>query len=271
MMKKYSLLLLIISGIIGTIMMLGNAGGVALIQKLDRTASPLSNGPCQECHSSGNFNTSVDIKLISDGNPVTKYIPGTVYTFQVVINANQNAQQFGFQAVALQGPGNSQAGTFQNPPTGIAVRTVNNRSYPEQKFPSLVDTFRLEWLAPVAGTGDVKLYAAGVATNANGNSAGDGAAFSSLTIQEDGASFITDNRPTGFRIVSLVPGQFIQLQVPDQAGEIALYDLQGRLIQTAKHQGTDQLQVDLHTQMSGIYLLQWRGPAGMWTEKILIP
>ena len=129
-------------------MMLGNAGGVALVQKLDRTASPLSPGPCQECHSNGNFNPTVNIKLIEGGNPVTTYIPGNVYILQVVINANQNAQQFGFQAVALHGSGNLQAGTFQNPPVGIAVRTVNNRSYPEHKFPSLLDTFRLEWLAP---------------------------------------------------------------------------------------------------------------------------
>lgn len=270
-MKNYSLLLLIISGIIATIMMLGNAGGVALIQKLDRTASPLSPGPCQECHSNGNFNPTVNIKLIEGGNPVTTYIPGSVYILQVVINANQNAQQFGFQAVALQGSGNLQAGTFQNPPVGIAVRTVNNRSYPEHKFPSLLDTFRIEWMAPPVGTGDVKLYAAGVATNANGNSAGDGAAFSNITIQEEGASSVVDNQPTRFQILSHIPGHFVDLQLPDQQGVITLVDLQGRFISTKKHQGTDQIRLDLNAQITGIYLLHWRGPSGMWTEKIFIP
>ncbi len=252
-------------------MMLGNAGGVALVQKLDRTASPLSPGPCQECHSNGNFNPTVDIKLISGGVPVTSYIPGTVYILQVVINANQNAQQFGFQAVALHGAANLQAGSFQNPPLGIAIRTVNNRSYPEHKFPSLQDTFRLEWLAPAGGTGNVKIYAAGVASNANGNSGGDGAAFSNITIEEDGASSLENSRPTGFKILALIPGQFIDLQLPDQQGVVTLVDLQGRLVNTKSHQGTDRMSMDLNTLIPGIYLLHWRGPSGMWTEKILIP
>ncbi len=257
--------------IFGAILVLGNAGGAALIQKLDRTGSPLSEGPCQACHSNGNFNPNIDIKLMDGGDPVLSYMPGEVYTLQVVVNANPNAQQFGFQAVALHGSGNIQAGTFQNPPVGIAIRTVNNRSYPEQKFPSLQDTFRVEWVAPAAGTGDVKIYAAGVATNANGNSSGDGSAFSNITIQENGASEINNLTAISVQILSHLPGQFIDIQTPDQQGLITLVDLQGRYVQSMHAQGSLPMRIDLQGLMPGIYLLHYRGQTGTWTEKLHIP
>ncbi len=270
-MLQNKTILFVISGMIGMIFLLGNAGGAALVQKTDRTGSPLSPGPCQTCHTSGNFNTSVDAKLLQDNNPVTTYMPGEVYILQVVVNANQNAQQFGFQTVALQGQGNSQAGSFQNPQTGVAVRTVNNRFYPEQQYPSLKDTFRLEWVAPIAGTGDVKFYTAGVATNANGNSGGDGSAFTNMTIQEFGASSVQNSRPDGFEIIAHTAGISIELSVPEVAGQIVIYDLMGNMRSVRPYQGSSQIQIDLTDLNAGAYFLHWRGSTSSWTEKFIVP
>ncbi len=259
------------SGLIGAVFLLGNAGGAALVQKTDRTGSPLSPAPCQTCHSSGKFNTSVDIQLIQGDDPVTTYVPGEVYTLKVIVNANENAQQFGFQAVALSGQGHDQAGTFQNPQTGVAIRSVNNRSYPEQQYPSLKDTFQLEWVAPMAGTGDIKIYSAGVATNANGNSGGDGAAFANITIQEFGVSSIATNRPAGFDIISYLPGNSMVLMVPEQDGQLMIYDLMGRIHHVQSYRGINQVSLDLSSLHSGTYLLHWKGSTSMWTENFFIP
>ena len=262
---------LAMAGVCALVILLGNAGGAALVQKTDRTGSPLSPGPCQACHSSGNFNTSVDIRMLEGGQPVTSYMPGEVYTLRVVVKANQNAQQYGFQAVALAGAGHSQAGTFQNPPIGVAIRTVSNRSYPEHQYPSLKDTFLLDWQAPPAGTGDVRLYAAGVATNANGNSGGDGAAFISTTLTEEGASTVQHSRPEGWAIISHLPGEYLELQVPDTRSSITVYDLHGKVRSVQHLNGTDQIRLDLGGWSAGCYLLVWEGQHTRWTEKIMEP
>lgn len=262
---------LVTAGLIAVIFLLANAGGAALVQKTDRTGSPLSPAPCQTCHSSGKFNTSVEVQLIQGGNPVTAYIPGELYLLQVMVHANENAQQFGFQAVALKGQGNEQAGTFQNPQAGVAVRTVNNRSYPEHQFPSLKDTFRLEWVAPVSGSGTVKFYTAGVATNANGSSSGDGSAFTDITIQEFGVSAVQHNRPAGFEILAHIPGITMDIAVPETAGQLVIYDLMGHVRKDLSYQGTSQLQMDLSSLHAGAYLLHWRGRSSSWTEKFIVP
>ncbi|HRW75957.1 MAG: hypothetical protein H6568_08020 [Lewinellaceae bacterium] len=271
MKKTYSALTPVIAGAIGIIFLLGNAGGVALVQKADRTGSPLSSGPCQACHSSGNFNTSIDLKMLKDNQPITSYMPGEVYTMRVIVKANMNAQQYGFQAVALAGAGHAQAGTFQNPPTGVAIRTVNNRTYPEQQYPSLKDTFQVDWVAPAVGTGDVRVYAAGVATNANGNSNGDGAAFINTTLTEEGASSVQATRPDGWAILSHRPGVFVELQVPGSRSTITIYDLQGSIRSVQHLNGANQVRIDLGGLPAGCYLLAWEGQLARWTEKIVVP
>ncbi|MDV7390195.1 choice-of-anchor V domain-containing protein, partial [Arthrospira platensis SPKY1] len=93
---------------------MGSAGGVANVQKLDMTGSPVSVGVCANCHLNNAFNPSVDLKVLDGETPVTKYVPGQTYTLQVVVKASPNASTFGFQAVALNSAGIGQAGTFQN-------------------------------------------------------------------------------------------------------------------------------------------------------------
>ena len=227
-MKKITTLLLGFTALCAVVLLESNAGGAALVQKADRTGGPLSDGPCQVCHSSGLFNPSIDIQVQQNGMTVDAYQPGEVYTLRVQVNATPNAQQFGFQAVALSGPDDLQAGSFQNAPLGVAVRTVDGREYPEQSFPSLNDTFTVEWVAPLAGTGDVRFYAAGVATNGNGNSAGDGGAFSNLTLPEADPSSVADVEEPTLEILQLVPGQSVTVRLPDATGRLSIFDLSGR-------------------------------------------
>jgi hypothetical protein len=187
-MRHFLLPILVLGSLSTATLFLGNAGGAAQVQKADRTGSPAGFGTCQSCHDNNAFGPSLDLKLLSQGQPVTSYIPGESYTLRVIVKANQNASTFGFQAVALIPGSNAQAGSFKDAPSGVAVRSLNNRQYPEHTFPSQKDTFQLTWVAPAAGTGNVRFYSAGIAANGNGNDGGDGAASANIILTEQAPS-----------------------------------------------------------------------------------
>lgn len=269
MQRRTTLILGAFAALLTAFTFMGSAGGVANVQKLDMTGSPVSVGVCAACHLNNAFNPSVDLKMFDGDVPVTRYIPGQTYTMQVIVKASPNASTFGFQAVALNSVGIGQAGTFQNAPFGTSIRTLNGRSYPEHTFPSLKDTFRLEWVAPAVGFGDVRLFAAGVASNGNGSSSGDGAANASLTLQEDDASSLA--RPDhAVSVIDVVQqGRQLLVTTPDLPGQLSLFDLQGRPGHTLPATGGTS-QISLAGLPAGIWLLQWQSGTQRHTVKLVI-
>lgn len=160
----------------GAIVFLGSSSGPGAVQGQDRTGGPLSANFCGMCHASGAFNPSINVKILQDGNEVNGYIPGETYTMQVTINADMGAQVYGFQAVALSGTDNDQAGSW-TPATGTQVTPLNDRDYIEHSQRSESNVFEIEWTAPASSVGEIRFYSAGVAADNGGNgSGGDGAA-----------------------------------------------------------------------------------------------
>ncbi len=270
-MFKLSTLVLAVFGALLTLTLFwGNAGGAALVQKLDRTGSPLSPGPCQACHSQGNFNPSLDIKLLAADQPVSSYTPGETYTFRVIVNANANASLFGFQAVALFPNGDAQAGTFQGAPTGISIRTVNDRKYPEHTFPSLKDTFSLQWVAPAANSGEVRFYASGVAANGNSNSSGDGSATKSLFISESGPSSTSSDQSEMVGLLAKNINNQLYIECPEIDGNLILADLSGRMIIQQFAPAGHEIIVPTGSMQPGIYIIHWNNGQQIRTRKIVI-
>lgn len=268
MRRNLTLVLSFFALLSGTLIFSGSSGGVALVQKLDRTGSPLSNNfYCSACHLAGQFNPQVHLEVLSGGVPVTTYVPGQTYTVRVVVDASPNASVFGFQTVALSGPDHVQAGIFQNPPTGVAIRTVNNRSYAEHQFPSLKDTFQLSWVAPPANTGQVRLYAAGIAANGNGSDSGDGASRDSLYLQEDGASDVLI--PSAAPLSVMYDGNNLLVQVPVPQGALELWTLGGQSVQQRPVPASGFVQ--LTAPNTGLYLLSWLTEKGRTNQKIFLP
>ncbi len=150
------------------------SGGVAQIQATDRTGSPVAsaNG-CDFCHSGGDYNTSVIVQVLDGELPVTAYDPGETYTFKVTVNAENNPAGYGFQAVALSGDDHVNAGRFGTASLPARVSLLNNRQYFEHQMPSGPNSWSIDWTAPAAGTGEVRIYAAGNAVDGNNSSAGD--------------------------------------------------------------------------------------------------
>jgi hypothetical protein len=198
---KFKYIYISFSVLLGLVTMFSYSSGPARSGLFDRTGSPVSgiNGNfCAECHSSGSFDPTVEIQLSDGTGAVTKYVPGNTYTLQVKVVAGTGTPDgYGFQSVILDG-NNQSVGTFGSAPNGTGVQTLSNRQYFEHRSRRPDNTFEIEWTAPAAGTGDVSIYAAGIASNANSQQTGDGAAKTSLTLNEDDGASVNTNSPFSF-------------------------------------------------------------------------
>lgn len=154
---------------------MASSSGAGSVQQQDRTGGPLANQFCGLCHATGAFNPSINVEVLDGETAVTTFQPGTTYTLRVTINAEEGAAGYGFQAVALTGSENLQAGSF-TAGMGTQVVTLDGRDYVEHSQRSANNVFEVQWQAPTTGLDDIRFYAAGVAANGNGTSGGDGAA-----------------------------------------------------------------------------------------------
>ena len=152
----------------------------------DVSGSPVSSGTCGNCHSGGSFGASVTITLRDQSNnPVTSYLAGQSYILEFDVN-NSSGTPGGFagQAVALTST-NANAGTMGSTlTTNTRTVTISGRSYLEHSSISATGLFRVNWTAPASGTGTVRIFASGLAVNANGGTSGDQVVTANIQISE---------------------------------------------------------------------------------------
>ncbi|NUO00698.1 MAG: T9SS type A sorting domain-containing protein [Saprospiraceae bacterium] len=265
---------------LGAYLFMGSGTGAGANQSIDLTGSPLGGGVfCSFCHSGGNFSPSLSVQVLDNGTAVTAYEPGKTYTLRVAVTAGAGSPlRYGFMAVALAGATNQSAGTFGTPPTGIRKTTISNREYVEHNTPSLANTFTIDWTAPAAGTGDVRFYSAGNATNNNNGSSGDSAVrlTSPLTLTE----MTTSNLPTTelFRQLSAWPNPVSdELNLRIVTANSGLYkmdvlDAQGNRVRSEQVQlaaGENNLRRDWNDSAPGVYFVQFSDGEGLATLRIL--
>lgn len=249
----------------GALLWMNNSTGPAFVQGLDRTGSPLSPGPCQVCHSSGAFSPTLSLEILDGATAIAAYEPGKTYKLRVLANATGNPAGYGFQAVALAGTGNLQAGTFSNPPSGIRITPLNSRQYAEHSMRNSSNTFELDWTAPEAGTGDVRFYSAVVAANGLDGSGGDGSSFltSPVTLAEGAVSSAEDDELfEAFRIFPNPIKTQLNLRIQSRRpGEyqLRLLNLQGQTLlehHMALAAGEQRQEIEVSSFPTGVYMLQ---------------
>jgi hypothetical protein len=151
------------------------------------TGSPADAQTCARsgCHSGTALVSPVQI--ISSNIPAGGYVPGTTYTISATVTSSTGSNKFGFQ-ISPQGPGGVLRGTpvITNPTTTkivltkyITHTTAGNTGVGGTK------TWSFDWVAPVAGTGDVTFYGAFNYANGNGTSSGDQIFKDQLTVIEN--------------------------------------------------------------------------------------
>ena len=233
----------------------------------DRSGSPFaeSMGPtCATCHNTGSFNPSLNIELMQDGQSVDSYNPGTTYTLRYTVMAGAGSpSKYGVQSVVLSNNGNQNIGIFGTPSTGTRVAEINTRKYFEHSSASSSNVFEIEWIAPDAGSGEVKVYAAGIAANDNGTNAGDNGVANTLLLTELVSSLRAPESLAISILASPNPmGDIMKLHIESEVSghfQLELTDLSGKSIFTENidlQVGEHVFTKDVADLAGGIYLLK---------------
>jgi hypothetical protein len=257
---------------------IANSAGPANVQGIDRTGSPLSPGACEACHSGGNFSPSITAELLDGANTVTHYQANRDYTLRVRVNNNGNASRFGFQAVALTGTANVNAGSFGTAPSGFRKSTIQNRQYAEHASSRTSNTMEFPWTSPATLGEEVRFYASGIAANNNGGSNGDASArltqplvISPMT--SSAANELSFN--SGLRLLGnpVTDRLYLALDVSEGGNyRFSLFQLQGSPVWTKEQRlstGAQTLSWDVSTLPGGIYLLVAESQSGKAVIKVI--
>lgn len=275
---KIRLVYLCFLAALGLVFLTSNKNGRASEAKRGNTGAPgdetnFNGSPrtCNYCHF-GASGPQVFIHLIdADGDTVTQYLPGQEYTARVTIaNSNPNLTGYGFQMIALRNADTTDLDGFSDPGNNTVnnyklATIANGRTYAEHDNVSVnVNQFNVVWKAPAAGTGPVTFYAAGNAVNRNGSTSGDGAAATSLQLEESNSTSTGAPGLTAFA-VSAWPNptsDLYRLALRTENGgdyRLRVVDLNGRLqweTNRSLHSGEHSLELDARVWKPGLYLLE---------------
>lgn len=244
-------------------------GGTANLQVTGAPGSVGSEGTCANtgCHNAGSFSPNISIELLDGTDPVSVYQPGKAYTLRVsVAETDGSPTGYGFQAASLDGSDN-QAGTWGTLGSGTQTTTLSSRDYLEHSSMADVGTFESEWIAPAAGTGDVTVYAAGIAANGNGGATGDGTAAISATIGEDpvNSTYDPNSEIASMDIFPNPVNETLNLQINSRiTGDytVRILDLMGKVVTTTaiSLQNGEQINnIPVNHLSTGMYVVQLSG------------
>ncbi|MBS1593194.1 MAG: T9SS type A sorting domain-containing protein [Bacteroidetes bacterium] len=236
------------------------------------------------------------LEFDSAGTPVTSYVPGGSYSVKITATngTSSTLPKFGFQLVSITaasagGNSNVQAGTWGSSLPGSVRNTTTSQSgltipvIEQSGFLSpssgsggsgTVYTETINWTAPAAGTGDVKIYGVIQAVNATGNQTGDKSQQASpLTITEAVVAPNGINDPTLTNALSVYPT--ITSGTVNVAVKAAINDLGYEVysIDGAQHAhgiiAGDHATLDLSGLATGMYLVRMHSQNNTATYKVI--
>lgn len=236
-----------------------SSNGRAFAARQGNTGAPGEPTTCRSCHGVG-FGTTVSLAVKdSQGNVVTSYVPGNVYTIDFSVNTTSgNPSRYGYQMVSLLS-GNASYNAWSNPSGNTRIASASNgRSYAEHRGKSVSPNFSVDWTAPVAGSGTVRLYGGGAAVNNNGGTSGDGGNTISVTLTESLSTSIAKNDIQGLKVYPNPVRNQLNVELNESAS-IELYNVNGQLAKEYKI-STGLKSIDVSDLERGVYLLR------IWSE-----
>lgn len=248
----------------------GNAAGAPIA----KTGSPADASNCTGCHS-GTATTSAG--LITSNVPITGYIPGTTYNITATISVS-GINKYGFE-VSPQSTSGVQKGTLvvTNPTETKLIGTTGK--YITHKSAGTAGsgtrTWTFDWTAPIAGSGNLKLYGAFIAANGNLTNTGDQVILSSLAINENLSAGISESIDIAANwIVYPNPAKDkISLETIDSDNTIntlEIIDITGKQIKNINYETLSQNQtIDIADLQSGVYVLIINTKKGIVTKKFI--
>lgn len=227
--------------------------------KAGYTGSPSENN-CTNCHNSFALNSGGGSIVISSNIPASGYVPGTSYTITTTVSKSGMAV-FGLGVECLK-TGNSSTGTWgitNSAETHIVTAPNQRKNVTHMLNGGLVangKAFQFNWTAPVAGTGTVTFYGAGVAGNHNNSDNGDYVYTTSLAVTEDLgnaiAPSVSENKLSVFPNPST---DWINVESKSlDVTTIRIVDINGKTITDAK--ATETTTIFVKTFAAGLYYVQ---------------
>lgn len=154
----------------------------------NRTGSAGSSAGCDGpvCHAANGGPASLNIALLRNGVPVSRYIPGQSYRIRLTlpVASATRRRNFGFQASAVKAAdGVTQAGNITDGGRAditvhqdALVQLVEHNTYLRGALlndGNFLDTVSFGWQSPLAGFGSVRIYAIINAVDSNRGPGGD--------------------------------------------------------------------------------------------------
>lgn len=225
------------------------------------TGSPGDNNKtCAQsnCHSGS---ASARDGMISSDIPAGGYVPGGTYLITVSIT-QAGISKWGFQA-SPQNTSGSLLGTI-SVAESTRTKLVGSSKYITHKSGGTTGStgstsWTFNWTAPAAGTGDVTMYAAVMASNNNNSSSGDLVFTDNLLMQEDLTAGL--NNASGVESALLYPnpvaGNTLFIKGLSSGLHYEILDQSGRLVQNGfVNSDMSQHGIDVSALVPGIYLIR---------------
>jgi len=247
--------LIVLGFVLSTLLLLSNDDGV----QQPVTGAPDESGvSCNACHNGGNYNPTIEMKLLDASmQPVTSYVPGTIYNVSLKVIGINSPRSYGFQMVNLADADNADKGLWSG--FGNNVKQINltvktkPRKYLVQSSPKTDGEFLVKWTAPARNTGKVSFYFSGLATNGNRNTSGDSHVVGKISVEEKSGTSSTQNTFTGSEI-KIFPNpatDFINLS-GNNISDIVIQNMLGKII---KSSSTLNGAFDVGDLSSGLYFI----------------
>ena len=239
-----------------------------------KTGSPGDNNQsCTACHSG----TAIAVDdLITSNIPVSGYVPGETYSFEVSVA--HESSKFGFEATAER-IGNQKVGTFVIT-NAEETKLANNSNAVTHKSDGTAGigsrTWSFDWIAPSEGSGPITFYAAFNATNGNGNTSGDVVYTSQMAVDEVNTG-VAESQVASFNVYPVPCNQFLNFDIyfnKEEVFKAIIYDNMGKIVRhrmidygSASAQSFRLFTGDLST---GSYILKVFAEEQVFTKRILI-
>lgn len=275
----------------------GYRAGPGNVADMNGTGAVGATGGCN-CHVlAPTASTAVTLRLLSSSTAVTSYVPGHVYTLEIMGTNTSTVitdlSHYGFQACVVKaaGAGTSSAvnaGSMSGAPAGthvymstpgIEIFEQFNASFGDGAIPATTGTGgtgttyvqSVTWTAPAAGTGTVVIYGVLNAVNHNGtHDAGDIWDTATAVITEQPATIV--QAIAGADNVAIYPNPAtdeLHVQVPQGSYSfLAVTNIMGQVERRVPLNG-EHITVDIKTLPAGTYYVSLVGNAGVRTWRIL--
>lgn len=223
-----------------------------------QTGSPGDGSNCSSCH--GGTVTPNTTGIITHNIPATGYVPGTTYTITVTVNGSGKK---GFE-LSPQNATGTQKGTLM---AGSNTNVLTSGKYitHQNQVTTASAVWSFQWVAPVAGSGNVTFYAAYVINKPN-------IFLTNVTVSESTAG-VQNQEMTQFSVYPNPVSDKLNIKFSKevQNAQISLYDLSGKQLMIEKGIGGNEFSADITAlQMKkGVYVLVLNDGENQLIQKII--